>query len=162
MGIVTKLIPTGEDTVRLTSKALAAGLICASATVGGLATAKDGVVNEAVKARQAAMGTIAASAKVLGDMVKGAAPFDTATAAEAQAAMAATAATVPDLFRAEDGDPKSKAKPEIWANWSDFKTKADGLYQAAQALDPSTLDGVTAGMGAIGEACAACHKPYRL
>lgn len=142
--------------MKLTTKTLAVGLIC----LAGFAFA-EGATNPAVKARQAAMDTIGGAAKVLGGMAQGKVDFDAAKAAEAQAAIVATVATVPDLFKAEETDPKSGAKPEIWANWSDFESKAKALSDAAAAVDTASLDGVTAGMGGVGGACGACHKAYR-
>ena len=59
-------------------------------------------------------------------------------------------------------DPASESKPEIWTNWDDFVKKANDLNAAATALDASTLEGVQAGMGAIGGACKACHTAYRM
>lgn len=143
--------------MKLTGKVLAAVLLSA-ASVAIAAEATD----PTVKARQETMDTIGAATKVLGDMAKGAVAFDAAAATEAQAALAAAAATVADAFRTEAGDPKSEAKPEIWANWSDFEAKSEALVKAAQALDASSLDGIAAGMGALGGACGDCHKAYRM
>lgn len=144
--------------MKLPSKLLAVALIAAA----GVALAKDGVQNPVVKARMDAMATIGANTKVLGDMAGGKVPFDAAQAAEAAAAINATALTVPGLFEPQEIDPVSEAKPEIWANWADFVAKADALAQAAAALDGSSLDGVKAGMGGIGGACKACHSAYRI
>jgi cytochrome c556 len=143
--------------MKFAGKFLAIGLI----SVAGIVIAAE-ATNPAAKARQTAMDTIAGNAKTLGDMAEGKADFDAAKAAEAGAAIAATAATVPDLFRANETDPKSKAKPEIWANYSDFESKAGDLMKAAQAMDTSTVEGVGAGMGALGGACGACHKAYKM
>lgn len=142
--------------MRLSRKYLAVTMIC----VAGVAIAAE-ATNPPVKARQELMDGNGANAKILGDMAKGETEFDAAKAAEAQAALSANAAGIADAFMAEETDPMSKAKPEIWTNWSDFEAKADALYQAAQALDTSSLDGVKAGMGAIGGACTACHQAYR-
>ena len=59
-------------------------------------------------------------------------------------------------------DAESKAKPEIWTSWDDFLAKADVLAKAAAALDATSLEGVQAGMEAIGGACKDCHTKYRL
>jgi cytochrome c556 len=139
------------------TKLLALGLICAA----GLAVAKEGVTNPAVKARQAAMATIGASAKVLGDMASGKSPFDAGKAAEAAGAISGTAVTVSDLFRAEESDPQSDAKPDIWSNYPDFEAKAEALFKASLSFDSSTPAGVQAGMAALGGACKSCHSTYR-
>lgn len=39
--------------------------------------------------------------------------------------------------------------------------KANALVAAAEGLDASSLDGVKAGMGAIGPTCQSCHGAYR-
>jgi cytochrome c556 len=142
--------------MKFAGKLLAIGLM----SVAGIVIAAD-ATNPAVKSRQEAMDSNGMNAKILGDMAGGKADFDAAKAAEAAAAIAATAATVPDLFRANEEDPKSKAKPEIWASYSDFETKAGDLMKAAQSMDTSTVEGVAAGMGAVGGACGACHKAYK-
>ena len=144
----------------LASKILALSLIAAG--VAGVAVAKEGVQNPAVKARMDAMATIGANTKVLGDMAGGKAAFDAAKAAEAAAAINAAALTVPGLFEAEETDPVSEAKPEIWTNWADFVAKTEALAAAAAAVDTSSVEGVQAGMGAIGGSCKACHSAYRL
>lgn len=143
-------------------KLLALSLIAAAGVAAGVAGAKEGVQNPAVKARMDAMAAIGASTRVLGDMAGGKADFDAAKAAEAAAAINATALTVPGLFEAPETDPVSEAKPEIWANWADFVAKTDALAAAAAAVDTSSLDGVKAGMGALGGSCKACHSAYRL
>jgi cytochrome c556 len=143
--------------MKLTTKALTLALIAA----GGLAIAAE-ATNPAAKARQETMDAISAASKVLGNMAKGSVAYDAAAAAEAQAALAAAAATITTVFEPNESDPKSKAKPEIWANWADFQTKAEALVDAAGALDASSLDGIKAGMGAVGGACGACHETYRM
>lgn len=134
----------------------AVALVAATAAV-----AQSAVENPAVKARVAAMKTIAMNTKALGDMAKGAVAFDAAAAGSAAAAIAEQAALVPGLFEAQEDDPESEAKAEIWANFDDFTAKANGLETAAAAATTDSLDGVRASLGQIGGACAACHKVYR-
>jgi cytochrome c556 len=138
-------------------KGLAVGLL----SVAGVAIAAD-ASDPTVKAWQTLMDGQGGNAKVLGDMAGGKTEFDAAKAAEAAAALAASAAMIPDVFRTQASDPKSGAKPEIWANYSDFEAKAGDLMKAAQAMDTSTVEGVGAGMGAVGGACGACHKAYKM
>ncbi len=90
------------------------------------------------------------------------AAFDAAAAEAAKAEHVAVSAEIAAKFEAQATDPESEAKPEIWTNWDDFVAKANDLNTAAAALDASSLDGVKAGMGAIGGACGACHKAYRM
>jgi cytochrome c556 len=142
--------------VKITAKIIAVALICA----GGVALAA-GAVEPSVKARQELMGTIAMNTKVLGDMAGGKTAFDAAAAEAAKTALAAAAADIPVKFEPQATDPASKSKPEIWTNWADFTAKGAALATAATAVDASTLEGVQAGMGAIGETCGSCHRAYR-
>lgn len=144
--------------MKMLSRTLALGLIVA----GGMAFAEGEASDPTVKARQEIMKTIGMNTKVLGDMAGGKADFDAAAAEAAKAAMIAAAAEVAVKFEMQADDPASEAKAEIWSNWDDFVTKADALGAAAEALDPSSLEGVRAGMGGIGGSCKGCHSLYRM
>ncbi len=132
------------------------------ALVAGMAVAKEGVQNPAVQKRQDLMDKQAGAAKTLGEMAAGKTPFDAAKAADAKATLEETAKQIPVVFEAEETDPKSDAKPEIWSNWDDYVAKADNLEQAALKLDVTSVETVQAGMSAVGGACSACHKEYRM
>ena len=142
----------------LFQKTLMLGLVLAA----GAAFAKEGVQDPTVKARMDAMQVIRMNVAKLGDMAGGKAAFDAAIAEAAKAAITAQVAEVPGLFETQATDPVSEAKADIWTNWPDFVSKADGLLTAASVLDATSLDGVRAGMGAIGGACKACHSTYRM
>lgn len=144
--------------MKLLSKTLIAGLVL----VAGVAVAKEGVQDPTVKARMDLMGTIGMNVKVLGDMATDKVAFDAAAATAAQTALVAASADIAAKFEPQATDPVAEAKPEIWTNWEDFVAKAEVLEAAATALDPSSLDGVKAGMGAIGGTCRDCHSTYRM
>ena len=127
------------------------------ATVAIAAEATDPVV----KARQELMDVQGKNAKILGEMAGGKAAFDAVAAEAAKAVLIATSTEIAAKFEMQASDPKSKAKPEIWANSADFTAKAGALNAAATALDASTLEGVQAGMAGVGGACKACHTAYR-
>ena len=129
------------------------------ATAAGAVFAAE-ATDPTVKAWQELMDSNAGAAKTLGGMAAGKADFDAAAAAAAKDTLVANAKNITTVFKTQASDPKSKAKPEIWANWSDFEAKAKALEDAAAALDASSLDGVKAGMDAVGGACGACHKAY--
>lgn len=135
-----------------------ASLIC----LASVAAAKDGVSNDAVKARMATMDTIRTSTRTLGSMVQGKAAFDAGKAEAAATAMAAAAATIAPLFEEHATDPKSEAKPEIWSNWADFTSKANALQTGAENLDASSLETLQAGFGGAAGTCRACHSKYRM
>jgi cytochrome c556 len=104
---------------------------------------------------------VAASTKVLGDMAGGKAAFDAAAAEAARTALVGHAAQIPARFETNVIDAESEAKPEIWAGWDDFLSKAKALETAAAAMDTSSLETLQAGMGAVGGACKDCHTTYR-
>jgi cytochrome c556 len=130
------------------------------ATAAGAVMAAE-ATDPTVKAWQELMDTNAGAAKTLGGMAAGKIAFDAAAAAAARETLIADAKKTPELFKTQASDPKSDAKPEIWANWSDFEAKSKALEDAATAMDASTLDGVKAGMDAVGGACGACHKAFK-
>jgi len=144
--------------VKLQAKIVGLSLIL----VAGMAVAKEGVTNPVVKERMDLMQVVRVNTGTLGDMAAGKAPFDAAKAAEAQAALVAAAAQIPAKFEPEETDPVSEAKPDIWMMFDEFTAKAKSLEEAAAAVDTASLDGVKAGMGAVGGACKACHTDYRM
>ena len=135
-------------------------IVVLSATI---AAAHSGVQNKAVKARMDAMGDIAAEMKTLGLMANGAVGFDADVARDAAADIAHHAARTPALFKAEEDDPRSEAKPDIWSDFADFTAKSDALETVAFGLSTSimTLDDLKPAMAALGATCKACHSAYR-
>lgn len=131
------------------------------ALIASLCVGTAAVANEVVDARKGAMKSLGGAAKVLGGMASGKADFDAAAAADAKAAMVAAATAIPALYEEEVLASNSKALPVIWSDFDGFKAKAMDLQSAAEAMDTTTLEGVQAGMGAVGPTCGACHKGYR-
>jgi cytochrome c556 len=117
--------------------------------------------NPDVMARQGLMGTIGKNTKILGDMAGGKTDFDASAAAAAKSALAAAAAEIPVKFETNVDDPESEVKANIWTDWEKFMADGKALEVAANAIDVASLDGVKAGMGAIGGACKACHQEFR-
>jgi cytochrome c556 len=140
---------------------VAKALIISLTLTAGAALAKDGVQDPTVKARMAVMDTIGMNTKILGDMAGGKTAFDATAAKAAKAALVAAATKIPTAFEAEADDPVSEARPDIWMNMEGFIENATDLQSAAGMIDVSTLEGVQAGMGAIGGACKACHTEFR-
>ena len=59
----------------------------------------------------------------------------------------------------------SRALPALWENMPDVMSKASDLATAATAMETAAgtdLASLQAGMGAVGGACGACHKAYRV
>lgn len=128
------------------------------------ALAHQGVQNPAVMARMNGMSAIAKNIKTLGQMAKGTSAFDAEAARSAAAAIAEHAAAVPQLFEAKETDPKSEARPEIWANFGDFSSKAQELetLAAGYAQSLSVSSDLNAAMAALGATCKSCHADYRI
>lgn len=141
-------------------KYIALGVLLLTATA---ALAHQGVQNPAVKARMDGMTAIAENMKTLGQMAKGATEFDAAVAGSAAAAIAEHAAATPGLFEANETDPKSEARPEIWSNFEDFATKATELETIAVGFSASINEpeDLNAAMRAFGANCKSCHSVYR-
>jgi cytochrome c556 len=140
---------------------VAKALILSLTLTAGVAIAKDGVQDPTVKARMDLMDSIGMNTKILGDMAGGKAAFDASAAEAAKAALIAAAGEIPAKFEVEADDPVSEARPDIWMNMEGFAEKAKGLETAAGAMDVASIEGVQAGMGAIGGACKACHSDFR-
>ena len=75
-------------------------------------------------------------------------------------------ALIPSLFPAGSDKGATKASPAIWSDAAGFQQAARMLSQAGEGLAIAAKAGdATAGAAAvkaIGEACGACHKDYRL
>ena len=71
-----------------------------------------------------------------------------------------------DLFPKGSLSEKSRAKPEIWDKWDEFSKEPAIVKKAAQALADAAKTGdeaeVKTKLKALGDACASCHKNFRL
>jgi cytochrome c556 len=130
---------------------------------GAAALAHSGVQNQAVLARMEAMNSIGDAMKVLGRMAKGQATFDASAAQDAAAGIARHSADTPALFKAQETDPKSEARPAIWTDFADFTAKARALETAALDVSKSLTspDDLVPAMQRLGQACKSCHSLYR-
>jgi len=143
--------------MKFSTKALIASFVL----VGGIALAGEATDPDA-KARQDLMGMNGAAMKVLGGMASGEVPFDATAAAAAVKSLVDDAAQIPVVFKNQGAaDPKSAAKPEIWTDWDSFVKDAAALGTAASAMDATSLDGIKAGLGAVGGTCKECHSEYK-
>ena len=138
-------------------------ILCATVFLAGAAVAHTGVKSAAVKARMDAMSRMGAEMKVLGQMAKGTASFDQKVAQAAAASIARLAGDTPSLFQANEHDPKSEAKAEIWTNFDDFVKLSRTMEETAIGLSTSISSeaDVRMAMKSLGSGCQACHKTYR-
>ena len=142
----------------------AAGAVIAS---GAIAEEEDPFA-DAVEMRHGLMLQMATDLGKVGAMAKDETPYDAAVASKAAANIAAIASVLSmDQFPAGSEYQKatdSFALPAIWTAHDDFLKKIADLNTAAAAFQTAAgtdLDSLKAGMGALGGACAACHKAYR-
>jgi cytochrome c556 len=72
---------------------------------------------------------------------------------------------VPELFPRGSLARDSRAKPEIWAKWSEFTKHPANVTKAAQELAAAAKAGdavlVEDKFKALGEACKGCHADFR-
>ena len=136
--------------------------------IGTVAFAGGHEGNPNVKARNAHMGLYSFNLGLLGDMAKGATPYDAAAASAAANDLAALAAFDQSNYWAEgtaqgevDG---SRAKTEIWSDAAGWAEKLELMKTGTAALAGVAGNGLEALQGGIesaGAACGACHKAYR-
>jgi cytochrome c556 len=143
--------------MKFATKTLVLGLIM----MGGIAYAESKAADPDVHARQNLMQANGGAMGALSGMAKGEVAFDAAAAEAAKQALIANAAGIEAAFTNNASDPENRAKPEVWTNWEEFLADAKALGDAAAALDASSLDGVKAGLGAIGGTCKECHTEFK-
>lgn len=85
---------------------------------------------------------------------------------ESARALASQFARIPELFPEGSGGGDTRAKPEIWQNWSDFEEHAENarklaLAVAAQAQAGNVKETQTLANSLAKQACSGCHEIYR-
>lgn len=138
---------------------LAAALVAAAS---GVANAQSGP--NLIEIRQ--VGFALLSGDFAGIRAVATAKGDVKTLENSAKAMSRYAAIIPSLFPpgTETGN-KTRALPEIWSKNDDFKKAAAGLGEASDLLVKASAAGDAAGVDAaikaVGDACGACHRPFR-
>ena len=133
------------------------------------APAADDPNEKAIKARQAAMTLQSWYAGPLFQMAKGDREYDAETAkmyAEHLHLMASAeaAAMWPIGTDNEAYEGKTRALPETWSTWPEAGNKAQALAEASAdlaAVAGDGLDALRSKIGAVGNACKACHDDFR-
>ena len=148
--------------MKVTSKILKRTLGAAFATAGS--SPSDAQMSDLTKKRLASMKTMGGNMKKLGAAVGGG---DNAAAAAAAAEINKIASQIPTLFPDGSGTGETRAKPEIWQDFADFRSKANAVEAAsakvvADANSGSLGSDPKAVVGSIGQNCGACHKAYRV
>ena len=151
--------------------ALACGtILCMTMTgvaIGGGHAAKE--IEAAVKARQSQMTLYSFNLGLLGGMAKGEIEYNADAAKGAAASLAALSTLDQSRFWPAGSDNEAfgkgtRALPKIWT--ADSKARDIGASLAKASAELSNvagngLDALRGGMGAVGQACGACHDDYR-
>jgi cytochrome c556 len=143
-------------------------MACAAAlSSAALAHAQDAdPKKEAIEYRQGAMKIVGWNFKPMGAMVKGDKAFDAKEFARRAKDIAAVSSI--DILAGfpEDTDGKgSKAKPEIWMKWDDFKTKMGDMEREMAKLAEVAKGGdqgaIKKQFGDTAKTCKSCHDDYK-
>ena len=117
-----------------------------------------------IKYRQNVMESQAGHFGAMGGIVQGQVPYRGHLAVHA-AAIHGTSKMIPQMFPEGSGTGETRAKPEIWQQWSEFEQAAKKLQEESARLVEIAQSGdmkqITAQFLAVGKACKACHKPFR-
>lgn len=141
--------------------ALWGGLI-AVAVLTSAVLAQNSVTNSGVQARMTTMADARAAVEILADMMGGRIRFDSTKARAARKDLVAATRSIPSVFRKPHGDPLSRARPDIWMRWDDFKTRAHAAERAARRLNTGRLGALRSTLPDVIRACLGCHKVYRI
>lgn len=122
----------------------------------------------AITARQSQMRLYGFHLGQLGAMAKGKTPYDAGAATAAANFLSGLSNLGSNAMWPQGSDSDSvdttRALPALWKEGSDVGVKSKALSDAtaamaeAAAFDLASLQGA---MGAVGEACKACHKAFR-
>ena len=145
--------------------ALAAG----AATLLILAVAAHGQAQDPAKViryRQSAHFLLGWNINPIAAMVKGEIPFDADAARLRATRLAQVAPMIAEGYPPGSGTgAPTKAKPEIWDNMADFRQKIADLESATAQLaaisETGDLQQIGPALGAVGNACKACHDRYK-
>lgn len=122
---------------------------------------------DVIEDRQAIMKTIGKSVGVMGAMMKGEAPFDSASAIEALKTIQVSADKYDPvaLFPEGSDQGETEAAPAIWKNMADFTAHVNKFREdAAKAANanPQNLDQLKPVFQQVAANCSACHELYRI
>jgi cytochrome c556 len=117
-----------------------------------------------IKYRQNVMKSHAAHFGAIGGIVKGQVPYRDHVAVHA-AAINGTSKMIPQIFPEGSGTGETRAKPEIWQQWSKFEQAAKKLQKETaklvQIAESGDIEQIAPQFIAVGEACSGCHKAFR-
>ena len=119
-----------------------------------------------IEDRKAIMKGNGRDTKMGGDMLKGVAPFDAATANKILANYAAAAKAFPAHFPATSKTGgETEASSAIWSMPADWKIATEKFQKdtvAAAALKPTDAAGFGKAFGMVTAHCKSCHEGFRI
>ena len=146
----------------LTLPYLTLGLFVA-VLAAGAAEAADDPAN-VIAYRQKVMSGMASHIGAIAAVLKGEVSYAGHIAGHARA-MQAASTMLPDIFPPGSGVGETRAKPEIWQNWTKFETGIKALQSAlarlVEAAESGDMGAIGAALGGVGDGCGGCHKPFR-
>ena len=110
--------------------------------------------------RQSYFALIGANAGPLFGMAQGKIDYDaTQASTHISNLKALSSIDVTSAFPTGSDKGTTRAKPEIWSNTDDFKSKFGAMQDAINALsaDDKGIDN----LGGLGQSCKACHDDYK-
>ncbi|WP_121061257.1 cytochrome c [Chachezhania antarctica] len=101
------------------------------------------------------------SLHVLTDMLSARVRFNKSNARTARKVLIRTMSHIPRDFRKERDDPLSRTSPHVWAQWDDFRRKADIAEDRAKDMDVRSWIRLRDTIAPLITACQTCHDSYR-
>lgn len=136
-------------------------LLIFSAALTSATLAQSNVTNRGVLKRMATMNNAKSAVETLSNMMAGRVRFDRFQARKARKRLIAITRSIPAVFKKPHSDPLSRASPNIWLDWDDFKTRANAAKQAARALNIKRLETLRSTLPEMISACLNCHQAFR-
>lgn len=117
-----------------------------------------------IKYRQAVMKVNGGSISAAVAIIKGKVPYK-GDLVSAAMSLNESAKSVPNAFKQKTTGGKTRAKPNIWEEPGDFQQKVKDFQTATADFLAAAKSGgpeaAGAKLGAVGDACTACHKKFR-
>jgi len=118
-----------------------------------------------IRERHELMEGIGKNAKIIGDALEAGGQTELGNAKIVDAALKImnSASKIPGLFPQGSTNPKSRAKPTIWANWPKFEENAKRLADTAGVTADRARSGgdIKAAADQMFAACKSCHDEFR-
>jgi cytochrome c556 len=121
--------------------------------------------DDAIKYRKSVYTVMGWNFGPLAAMAKGEKPYDKDEAIRRAANLAFVSRLPLEGFTPGSDLGTTKAKPEIWENLDDFKTKLEKMQgetaKLGEVAKAGDFDALKAQIGETGKACKECHDKYR-